>query len=365
LDALADWGQPDAKDRVLNLWRPLPNRPGTDAAKAAKEIIAGVLKESPASVQEAGAKLAGKLGISEAGEALLHLAVDAKAGNGARVAAIQALVVLKDSHLLQAAQAAARAKSARVRNEGLQALANTDPVAAVKAIAEILAGGEVLEKQGALLALGKMQTPAAFTLLATWLDRLIAGQVPAEIQLDLYDAAKKIDKPEIKERLAKYEASFPKNDPLAPYKIALVGGNAERGRRIFREKAEVQCLRCHKCEIGDSVVGPDLTKIGAQKDRAYLLESIVFPNAKIADGFQTVTLMLKDNNAVVGRFMGEEGGQVKLESLDAQGKPQPVRVPIANIAERLNAPSPMPENLRDFLSKRELRDLVEYLATRK
>ncbi len=364
-EALADWGQPDAKDRILNLWRPLPNRPATDAANAAREILPGVLKEPPASIQEAAAKLVGKLGIHEAGEPLFLLAADAKASNGARVAAIQALVALKDPHLLQAAQAAARAKSARVRNEGLQALANSDPGAAVKAITEILTSGELIEKQGALFALGKIQTPEAHALLITWLDRLVAGQLPAEIQLDVYEVAKKIDMPEMKERLAKYEASFSKDDRLAPYKIALAGGNAERGRRIFREKAEVQCLRCHKCEIGDSVVGPDLTKIGAQKDRAYLLESIVFPNQKIAEGFQTVTLMLKDNNAVVGRFMGEEGGQVKLESLDAQGKPQPVRVPIANVAERLNAPSPMPENLRDFLSKSELRDLVEYLATRK
>jgi len=365
LEALAAWGQPDARDRVLNLWRPLPNRPATDAAAAAKEIAPAVLKEGPGSIQEAGAKLVGKLGIAEAGAPLLQLATDANASSGPRIAAIQALVALKDSHVLQAAQAAARAKSTRVRNEGLQVLANSDPAAAVKAIGEILNTGEPVEKQGALFALGKIQTPDAQALLAATLDRLIAGQIPAEIQLDLYETAKKVDQPQIKERVAKYEASLPKDDPLAPYRIAIAGGNAERGRRIFREKAEVQCLRCHKCEIGDSVVGPDLTKIGAQKDRAYLLESIVFPNRKIADGFQTVTMMLKDKNAVVGRFLSEEGGQVNLESLDAQGKPQPVHVPVANIAERLNAPSPMPENLRDFLSKGELRDLVEYLATRK
>jgi quinoprotein glucose dehydrogenase len=126
----------------------------------------------------------------------------------------------------------------------------------------------LLEKQGAFFALGRIQTADAYALLATWMDRLVAGQIPPEIQLDLYESASRADRPELKERLAKYEATFPKDDPLAPYRMALAGGNAERGRRLFREKAEVQCLRCHKCEIGDSVVGPDLTKIGAQKDRA-------------------------------------------------------------------------------------------------
>jgi hypothetical protein len=40
-------------------------------------------------------------------------------------------------------------------------------------------------------------------------------------------------------------------------------------------------------------------------------------------------------------------------------------VAIAQIKDRVRAPSPMPENVRDFLSKSELRDIVEYLATRK
>jgi hypothetical protein len=35
------------------------------------------------------------------------------------------------------------------------------------------------------------------------------------------------------------------------------------------------------------------------------------------------------------------------------------------VKNRISAPSPMPETIRDQLSRAELRDVVEYLATRK
>ncbi len=194
------------------------------------------------------------------------------------------------------------------------------------------------------------------------MDKLIAGEAPPGIQLDIYEAAKKAD---LKDRLAKYKASLPAGDELAPYRISLAGGDVERGRKIFREKADVQCLLCHKCEIGDSLAGPDLTRIGAQKDRASLLESIVYPNKTIAPGFQIVALTLNDGNVVGGRLLNEEGDSLQVESVDAAGKPQTLTIPVANVKERLSGPSAMPENIRDQLSLSELRDLVEYLATRK
>jgi quinoprotein glucose dehydrogenase len=167
------------------------------------------------------------------------------------------------------------------------------------------------------------------------------------------------------DRAQQFKAALPQDDPLANYKLSLAGGDADRGRKIFREKVEVQCLRCHKCEIGDSLVGPDLTKIASEKDRLYLLESIIFPNAHIAQGFQIVTLTMKDNQMIAGRLLNEGAGQLTIETMDEQGKPKAATVAADQIKERLSAPSPMPENIRDQLSRWELRDLVEYLATRK
>jgi len=169
----------------------------------------------------------------------------------------------------------------------------------------------------------------------------------------------------LKAKVAKFEASFAATDELAKYRTALLGGNAESGQKIFREKAQTQCLRCHKCEIGDSVVGPELTRIGATKDRADLLESIVLPNKKIAEGFETLVLTLTNGDIVAGTVASQDATGVKLKVADAQGKVQVQTVPLAQIKERQAAPSPMTPGMGEMLTRAELRDLIEYLATLK
>jgi quinoprotein glucose dehydrogenase len=146
--------------------------------------------------------------------------------------------------------------------------------------------------------------------------------------------------------------------------VALQGGDEERGRKIFREKAETQCLRCHKNEIGDSLVGPELTHIGATRDRAYLLESIILPNQRIAEGFETAILTLNDGRIVAGRVTGQDATALHLETPDANGKPQAEAFALADVKQRERAPSPMPP-MGPFLSLSELRDLIEYLSARK
>ncbi len=365
LDALASWGKPSGKDRLLNQWRPIADRGPGDAAAAMSAAVPALLQDGPRGVQEMVAKLVAKLSIPGAGEPLAQLASNDKAGSAARIEALKALAALKDANLAKAAAAAVRDKDAKVRAEGLQALAGADPAAAVKVIADIVNTGTVIEQQSGVAALGQMKGREADAVLGALLDRLIANQLPGEIQLDVLDAAKKRNAAELKDKLAKYEATLPAADDLAKYRTALLGGNAENGRKIFREKAQTECLRCHKCEIGDSVVGPELTHIGATKDRAYLLESIVWPSKKIAEGFETVVLTLKNGDIIAGTLAGQDAAGLKLKVLDAQGKPQVQTVPLAQINERQAAPSPMLPGMGEMLSRTELRDVIEYLATRK
>ena len=92
----------------------------------------------------------------------------------------------------------------------------------------------------------------------------------------------------------------PRRDVLLPLAVAALlalplfaaaqetGGDAKAGREIFAEKAEAACMRCHKVKGEGGDVGPDLAGISAKHDRAYLLQSIVEPNAVIAPGFDNV-----------------------------------------------------------------------------
>jgi quinoprotein glucose dehydrogenase len=362
LDALGEWGDPSPKDRILHMWRPLPGRGANDSTVALAPSLAALLKDQPSGVSEAAARAAQRLKLKDSGPPLAELVMNHKAGTGARMAALAALKSWKDQRLPQAAHAALGSKDDKLRSEGLKALAEADPASAVKSIADVIERGSVREKQGALVALAAINLPEAKDVVSALMDRLLAGKCQQEIQLDVYEAAKKCG---LNEKVQQFRASVSKEDPLANFQLSLAGGDVEKGRKIFREKADVQCLRCHKCEIGDSQVGPDLTKIGASQDRRHLLESIVQPNAKISQGFQIVTLTTKDNQMIAGRLMKDEGGKLTIETVDEQGKAKPVDVAGDHVKERLSAPSPMPENIRDQLSRWELRDLVEYLATRK
>ena len=364
LAVLTDWASPNGKDRLTYQWRPLPDRNADAAIAALTPIINTLFKDTPGSVQEAAAIAASHFKIKAASEALLTLVADGKASKPARTEALRALAAMHDPQLGKAAKDALTDKDTKLRAEGLKALISADPAAALKAIGEVLSSNApVLEKQGAILALAESKSAETEKIIGGLLDGLIAGKLAPEVQLDVYEAAKK--RGALAGKVQQWKASLPAGDDLANYKLSLAGGDAERGKKLFREHPTAQCFKCHKCEGGDSLVGPDLTKIGSQKDRTYILESITFPNRKIAQGFQIVVLELTDGMVVAGRLLSEGGGNLVVETVDGAGKPQNVTVVATKIKNRISAPSPMPENEKDNLTRAELRDIVEYLATRK
>jgi len=364
LAALAAWANPAPKDRLLFLWRPLPDRNADAAIAALSPAIAAILATTTGAVQESAAFAAAKLGLQGASETLLSIVSNDKAGKPARAEALRALASLRDPRLAQAAKEALTDPDPKLRGEGLKALITSDPAAALTAVREILASdAPAAEKQAAVSALAASRTPEAEKLVAGLLDGLISGKLTPEVQLDVVEAARR--RPGLADKLKQWKGALAQDDPLATYRVALRGGDAERGKRIFREHPLAQCFKCHKCEGGDSLVGPDLTKIGAGRDRTYLLESIILPNKQIAEGFQIVVLELTDGMTVVGRLLREEKTQLHVETVDSTGKTQLVTVQIKKVKTRTSAPSPMPETLRDQLSRLELRDIIEYLATRK
>ena len=153
---------------------------------------------------------------------------------------------------------------------------------------------------------------------------------------------------------------------MAAYREVLSGGDALRGLSILTSKAEVECIRCHKIRspAGDPVggeVGPELTGVGGRQSRAYLLESIVNPDKQIAQGFESVVVATSDGKVQTGVFRGEDDKEIRL--ITAEGKL--IAIPKESIEERKRGPSAMPNDLAKKLSKPELRDLIEFLASLK
>lgn len=62
-------------------------------------------------------------------------------------------------------------------------------------------------------------------------------------------------------------------------------GDAKRGEKIFWEHPVAACKNCHILKGQGSAVGPALDGIATRKDAAYILESLINPNAKLAEGY--------------------------------------------------------------------------------
>ncbi len=62
-------------------------------------------------------------------------------------------------------------------------------------------------------------------------------------------------------------------------------GDGKRGENIFWEHPVAACKNCHMLKGQGSAVGPALDGIATRKDAEYILESLVNPNAKLAEGY--------------------------------------------------------------------------------
>ncbi len=365
LRMLADWAKPSPHDRVTNFWRPLAPRPDGIAAHALLRELARVMASSNL-IRQAAMATAAKLGIKEIAPMLADLVSGTESDpfggprpSATRVQALKAPFEMRDDRLDAALATAVKDSDPEVRAEGVLILAALHPAEAMGYLTSALEQGSgVAERQGALATLGTMTIARADKLLSQWMDKLLARQVPPEIQLDLLDAAAKRGTPELKEKLARFEAARPKTESIDAFRESLVGGNAERGRRIFFERTETNCLRCHTIAGKGGLVGPDLSKIGSEKSREYLLESIVDPNKTIAKGFETVVLALDDGRQVAGILKGESDKSLQLMS--PEGKL--VTVPKAAIESRTTGKSAMPQDVAKTLTKSDIRDLVEFLV---
>lgn len=134
-------------------------------------------------------------------------------------------------------------------------------------------------------------------------------------------------------------------------------GNAEKGREIFLRAA---CIACHTVDANEPPKGPPLWGIAARYNRAQLLESILKPNATIAQGFESQWFTLSDARQVTGFVTRESGDSVDVRDIGGQA----TTIAKADIKERgKHEVSMMPAGLVDGLTSGELASLLAYLES--
>lgn len=360
MSALEEWDKPTPLDRVTGRWRPLEPRSSETLAEILRPQLAGLFRGSDR-IRKAGAELAAKYGIKEVIPVLMELVSNIDCAEATRVAALRALADLKSDQLPKAIEESLGANGPSLRAEARRLLARQDPNKAIPALKSAIESGETLERQSALAVLAKIPGKEAEGVLSIWLDRLMKNQAPAEIQLDILEAAATRNSSALNQKIVAYQASLSAEDPIAPYRVALAGGNAERGKEIFFGRSEVSCRRCHLVDGSGGEVGPDLSDIGLKQKRDYLLEAIVHPNKQIAKGFESVLILTTAGEVITGVFKSEDEKTLRLMNKDGGI----IIISQEDIEERAVGKSGMPEDLVKYLTKSDVRDLVEYLSTLK
>lgn len=361
LDALTDWAAPKEVDRIEGSYRKLEKRDLEETGRSVSGSLTSLLTDPETAIQEAAMKMASTLGVTIDPGALLTVVSGEKNPPNLRREALSSLAAQKADELPAAITKALDSDSAVLRTLALTLFADSSPGLATERAAAILKElSDVPEAQSALVVLSKMETPEADTILTAQLEQLNAGTLNPSLQLDVITAAQTRSEKvtAIKEALAAFEGTRKPGDLVDGYRECLEGGNAEKGRDIFMNHIAAQCVRCHNYSSGKgSTIGPNLKSIGLQKDRAYILESLVNPQAVIAPGYGTISLTLKNGDTVAGQFRKETKSEIEIR--DAENKP--IKVPVDQVEERTPVVSTMPPMFA-LLKKDEIRDVVAYLA---
>jgi len=372
VNLLGNWMSPSNRDYVLGAWRPIDvvARNLADAQTAMSGVFSKLV-DGPTELADAAIAAASNLELKQIGGALKTIVTNKDAQQSTRVAALRSLGQIEDPELNNVLMSLKNDYSALPRKlaaVAAQLIVKTDPTEGLNLISQSLENsedsqelsGDVLaEKQMALTTLGDLEDDRSANLLASTLNLLTENKLAKSLRLDTVMAAEKRSSVALKSLLDQHRKSLASSGvPTELYSDTLYGGNAEQGKKVFYEKTEVSCVRCHRISGDGGKVGPDLSGIGKLKDRRYILEAIIEPSKQIAAGHAQVVVMTDEGLMYTGVVKEDNENEIGL--MDSDGNV--TRIEKEAIEGMKAGKSGMPNDLQKELTMQELRNLVQYLA---
>ncbi len=137
------------------------------------------------------------------------------------------------------------------------------------------------------------------------------------------------------------------------------GGDADKGVQVY----ERVCSACH--QIGDKgkAFGPKLDDVATRYSKVDIIRHVLWPNDKIAKGYETVQVLTFDGKVISGFILSEDDDQLRLgvATNDGKGKEEVILKDDIDIRKEMKASS-MPEGLVKTIAPSEFLDLVEFLG---
>ncbi|MBX2900746.1 MAG: HEAT repeat domain-containing protein [Cyclobacteriaceae bacterium] len=359
--ALSTWAKPSVLDRVDGRYRGEVIRDLALVQQKSSAVLIPQLANPDATIRTQIAKAIGKLKLEAAAPQLLaRLKTDKQPD--VKTEALRALAKLNTPLMEQAISTALADTDKSVRVTGLDLLSkiNLDKKVMTTLLSDVINTRTTEEQQAAINTLGKIPLEFSLNTFENLLTRLETKKLPAELQLELAEAIDSTKSKPLKDRFAKAVRSQSADSLRSSFAGALLGGDPSKGGRLFWSHPTAQCVRCHSIDDYGGTAGPRINGVAKRLTREQLLESLIKPSARIADGYGVVTLELNSGKKVIGILQKESADSFVVKSGD---KPDTVILKTA-VSKRIDSPSSMPP-MQYLLTKREIRDVVSFLAALK
>ncbi len=136
-------------------------------------------------------------------------------------------------------------------------------------------------------------------------------------------------------------------------------GDSKRGEALFKSQS---CVACHTTADGQTPKGPHLVEIGKRYKADELVESILKPSVKLAQGYESYRFEMNDGRVFQGFVASERADATVIREANGLKRELKKSEIEARIIQKTSA---MPEGLAANLTPAQLADLIAYLQSLK
>ena len=138
-------------------------------------------------------------------------------------------------------------------------------------------------------------------------------------------------------------------------------GDAKKGYQIF-SNAKAACSSCHQIGYVGGKLGPELSSIGRTRTRRDLVEAIVYPSLRMAQGYNPIRIRTVDGEVLNGLLSKQTETHIELLC----GADKLSRVEKSEIEEQSESQqSVMPSGLDQQISLDDFADLLAFLESKR